>query len=793
MGRSFTGSGLVLAAVAALCLGGAGGSKVYYSCGAVVESMERGLILSPGFPNNYYPGTHCVWQFFIPIRTHLILEIFDFDIFESSGETPTPWDGFPAAAITANKDVTPPEENLDFVLQTTKSSLQSWMSKAAQNLSGTGDQSKGLSGHLDKLPGAASNSNEAKQMPMMKPNQSKQMKGPKAITETQTEEQPLPDTGGATTQRQNVSGQETKEGWKGNILFAHLPASERDESLEQSWTLPTTILPVEISSQQPAVDVCPHDVLYVSDLITFSSRFCGPNSPLNKTMVFGSSLEMVEVIMELITTTNRGRGFAMLFEYKNITEPDTVDAVRQERMESIMMLAILTGTVFFALALLSAVCIACRQRTCPKRSSSNVCSDQENGIQNSAVDINELQLVVPSRENENNNHSVSREQAVTSCRGSTEQSPQDTDPDMPSSTSAVTTETGSDEVFIISAGPGASGLSFTTYRIQDKNLKRSVTSPGSVSDWMTAGHVAAGADTAEKRNVQMENHYPRQRTWSARTFHDFLAPIPQLQKKWCSWTTNSPFTKLADNSGFPTAARTQGVPTRKVISATDIEGASETVYSDSSVSNASYPLTLSAQRQRKLSSCNLKKSRFGNPYFGFLAGSPDNKRVRSLDPSRHLGAASPANSQSPKSTLESSNPLKINLASASKTKDLGGETDKNKPVFVISEEGDDQQPLVLAEHLSQCGDHLSEPNAVYAVAEPDKQSVVLTVEGNSSASLTSNLPFWAKSPGLYKGQVKVPNSSRDLQSSSAADGNTSEPSQNFDTLAAPTLCQASAQ
>lgn len=245
--------------------------------------------------------------------------------------------------------------------------------------------------------------------------------------------------------------------------------------------------------------------------------------------------------------------------------------------------------------------------------------------------------------------------------------------------------------------------------------------------------------------------------------------------------------------GFPTAARTQGIPTRKVISATEIEGASETLYSDSSVSNASYPLTLSAQRQRKLSSCNLKKSRFGNPYFGFLAGSPDNKHVRSLDPSRHLGAASPVNSQNPKSTLESSNPLKINLASASKTKDLGGEADKNKPVFVISEEGDDQQPLVLAEHLSQCGDHLSEPNAVYAVAVPDKQPVVLTVEGNTSASLTSNLPFWAKSPGLYKGQVRVPNSPRDQQSSSVVDANTSETSQNFDTLAAPTLCQASVQ
>ncbi|XP_010285140.1 PREDICTED: uncharacterized protein LOC104620572 [Phaethon lepturus] len=420
-------------------------------------------------------------------------------------------------------------------------------------------------------------------------------------------------------------------------------------------------------------------------------------------------------------------------------------------------------------------------------------SNEMNGIQNSAVDINELQLVVPSRENENNNHSVSREQAVASCGGSTERSPQDTDPDVPSSTSAVTTETGSDEVFIISAGPGASGLSFTTYRIQDKNLKRSVTSPASVSDWLTSNHTAAGADAVEKGNVQLENHYPRQRTWSARTFHDFLAPIPQLQKKWCSWTTNSPFTKLVDNSGFPTAARSQGVPARKVISATEIEGASETVYSDSSASNASYPLTLSAQRQRKLSSCNLKKSRFGNPYFGFLASSPDSKHVKSLDPSRHLGAASPVNSQSPKNPLESSNPLKINLVNGSKTKELMVETDKNKPVFVISEEGDDQQPLVLAEHLSQCGDHLSEQNAVYAPAVPDKQPVVLTAEGNSSASFTSNLPLWAKSPGLYKGHVKAPSSSRDQQSSSVVDANATEISQNCGTLAAPTLCQASVQ
>ncbi|XP_036249313.1 uncharacterized protein LOC118693097 [Molothrus ater] len=787
--RSGPGAGLVLAAAAALCLGGAG-AKVYYSCGAVVESMERGLILSPGFPNNYYPGTHCVWQFFIPMRTHLILEIFDFDIFESSSETPTPWDGFSAPATTENKDMPSLEENLDFAVHTTKPSLQSSTSKVAQNLSSTGDQSKDLAGHLDELPGTISKKNEAKQA--SEENQWKQMKEPKAMTKAQPEELPFPAAGSASMQRQNTSSLETGEDLEGKVLLAHLAASEKDEVTAESWTLPSTALPMEISSSpQSAGDVCPHDVLYVSDLITFSSRFCGPNSPVNKTMVFGSSLEMVEVIMELITTTDRGRGFAMLFEYRNISDPGPVGAVRQDRKENMMLLAIVTGIVVFALALLSALCIACRQRTCPKRSSSNACSDQENRIQNSTVDINELQLVVPSRENENNNHSVSREQAVTSCRGSTERSPQDTDPDVPSSISAVTTETGSDEVFIISAGPGTSGLSFTTYRIQDKNLKRSVTSPGSVSDWLSSHPTAAGA--AEKGNVQLENPCPRQRTWSARTFHDLLAPIPQLQKKWCSWSTNSPFTKLVDSSGFSTAARPQGVPTRKVISATEIEGASETVYSDSSASNASYPLTLSAQRQRKLTSCNLKKSRFGNPYFGFLASSPDSKHMRSLDPSRHLGAASPVNSQSPKNLLESSNPLKINLVNGSKTKELMVETDKNKPVFVISEEGDDQQPLVLAEHLSQCGDHLSEQNAVYAPAVPEKQPVVLTAERNSSAPFTSSLPLWAKSPPSYKGHGKAPSSSRDQQSSAGGDANTAEPSQNCETPAAPTLCQASVQ
>lgn len=318
--------------------------------------MERGLILSPGFPNNYHPGTHCVWQFFIPMRTHLILEIFDFDIFESSSETPATWDVFSAPARAGNKDMPSLEENLDFAVRTTKPSLQTRMSKVAQNLSSTGDQSKDIAGHLDELPGAASKKDQAKQ----EENQSKQMKESKAITKAPPE-LPFPVAGSATMRRQNASGLETEEDLKEKIVLAHLAAGEREEVTAESWTPPATALPLETSSSpQSAVDICPHDVLYVSDLITFSSRFCGPNSPLNKTMVFGSSLEMVEVIMELITTTDRGRGFAMLFEYKNITDPSAVDAVRQETKENMMMLAIATGIVIFALAFLSTLCIACR-------------------------------------------------------------------------------------------------------------------------------------------------------------------------------------------------------------------------------------------------------------------------------------------------------------------------------------------------------------------------------------------------------------------------------------------------
>nr|XP_006134669.2 uncharacterized protein LOC102456507 [Pelodiscus sinensis] len=777
---------------AALCLCGAKG-KVYYSCGAVLESMERGLILSPGFPNNYYPGTHCVWQFFIPIRTHLILEILDFDVFESSNEAPDPWDDFFSSSKRNNKEMFPIEENSDrpSALATTQTSGLAEISKASQKHSSSGAQPKSLAGHYDGFPVTTSKKEEYKQTYEEKPF--RQMEEPREIAKVHPDGLPFTVAGSTTVVQQDISGLEMNRDLKRKVLLAHHIARRRDEDSGQSQTVSTVLPNIRSTTQQLSADVCPHDVLYVSDLITFSSRFCGTNLPLNKTMVFSSSLEMVEVIMELITTTDRGRGFAMLFEYKNITETNVLDVVMQDEKESTMMLAIITGIVFFALVLLSTLCITCRQKTCPKRNPSNARSEQENGIQNSAIDINELQLVVPTRENENNNHTVSRDQVVSSSGGSAEHSLQHTDPDMPSSVSAVTTETGSDEVFIISASPGASGLSFTTYRIQDKNLKRSVTSPASVSDWLTSGNMAPGASTMDKGNMQAENHHPRQRTWSARTFHDLLAPLPQLQKKWYSWTTNSPFTKLVDSSGLSTSTRNQSATTRQVISATEIEGISDGVYSDSSASTASYLLTQSTQRQGKLSSSSLKKSRFGNPYFGFLTSSPDCKQMRSLDSSRHVGMTPPLDSQS----LGPAG-FKSNLINCSKTKELSLEMDKSKPTFAISEEGDDQQPLVLAEHLSQCRDTLSEQNVAYASvkAMPDKQPIVLTVQEDSSArppNFSLDLPIWEKSPNLYGEHMKTHSSSRVQCSLPIADVDTIESLQNFDSLAAHTLCQSLVQ
>ncbi|XP_078524033.1 uncharacterized protein LOC144792734 isoform X3 [Lissotriton helveticus] len=447
----------------------------------------------------------------------------------------------------------------------------------------------------------------------------------------------------------------------------------------------------------PPAEACPQDVLYISDLVTFSSRFCGSNSPQNKSLVFGSPSEMMEVIMELITTTTGGRGFLMLFDYRNISVVTAMNVQEQRDRDHLMVLAILAGVATLVILLLSATCLVYRRRLFPKRtSSSTVLGEQESGIQNGAVDINELQLVVPGQENENNNHSIGRDTAI-------EYIGEQSDRRLGVAPTSSMTESGSDEVFVISAGHGARDFDFTSYPVQKSNsLRRTMTSPSSVSNWQTWDPSTSSGDPMDQEDVSSGPDPPRRRTWSVRTFHDFLSPLPKLQKKWCSWSTGSPFTKLVD-SGLMAAGGNSSEDSSEQANPTAHMGrASEPPHSQPSHSNALHPLSQSAQRQRKVYTGSLKKSHFGSPYFGFRASSPDDGQA---EHSRAAQETSPIEIPriGQETAKEGLSPGKRSLGSVTRTKDFCLEIEKSKPVFIISEE-EDQQPLVLAEQLSAGGD-----------------------------------------------------------------------------------------
>ncbi|XP_007427813.1 uncharacterized protein LOC103056619 [Python bivittatus] len=658
---------------------------------------------------------HCIWRFLIPAKTYLLLEIFDFDVFESISENPNAWDGYFSFTKNTNKDSSHTEE-------TTESSSTIFPAKTSvpHDL-----DPKELD---DGFPEATSQNHEWEEF---------HPRGePKEVAVTQPSKFPVQGVTSDTLTRQMSDGKQENKDLVDKIFFAHHPAKENAEVPQkhlgkvifgEDVGISTMILPVNISSTPPfSADACPNDVLYVSDLTAFSSRFCGTKSPLNKNMTFGSSLKMVEVIVELITTTNRGRGFAMLFEYKNGTETIATNDVKDGE-ENMMMLVVITGILFFALILLSSLCIACRWKLCLKRSSLEVHSDQESQIQNAGVDVSELQLVIPGQENENNNHSVGGNGLVTSCSGSLEPI---TDLDA-SSMSAVT---GSDEVFIISASPEPGCLSFTSCKMQDHTLKRSTTNPTSVSEWLIPKQTGPGSGVPDSWGDHPKSSYLRQQTQRTCTFQDLLAPFPQLQERWCSWVTNSPFTKLGKSGSFSTPTPNQPIGIQKVTSAGEIEGASELSHLDGLASTASYPLTHSAQKQRKLTGgCNLRRSQFANPSFGSLTSSPGCSHPRLPGHSKVEGTLSLVKNPCLRGKDAPDGPirLKSNIVNCSKSKDSSLDMDGPKPVFVISEEADDQQPLVLAEHTNQYVDVFSESNAVIyegGTAKMEKQMVDLPLQ-----------------------------------------------------------------
>nr|XP_046241719.1 uncharacterized protein si:dkey-112e17.1 [Scatophagus argus] len=668
-----------------LFLMGCVAQKVYFDCGAKVDVVDvQGLILSPGFPYNYSSGTHCVWQFFVPVDYQLILEIFDFDVFEShdsaaqysavsnfeeeeADEEVTFTPGILVADETSSAVKDPMLPNVRDVTKTQQSSQDGEVKQVVV-------QEQSTKMEITKVSNSAKRSADASSM--MSPH-------PPSLF-------PLP---GAVPPGDKDVNSASLSHLRGDPSPSANPSTYVEETTLAS-PHSTDTLAVSPETQHSVLDACPHDVLYISDLITFSSRFCGSNRPPSSQLVFGSNQEMVEVIMELITTTHWGRGFALLFHYHNLTEPGgdrQASALTVSKVDS--LLAAVSGAAFFAMILTSALCIVFRPKLCPKRASSCASSNSEvpEGVQNTRAEVSELQLMAENQnldattEQDNNNDSP----PLTVSAGG--EISQNTEVDL-SCSGLTELDLGADEVFIASSAPSPSRLPFSPHTQRERFLRHSDTGPGPAGEWPSLDSTSSpgGARSAK------DSSSARPRAWSVRTFHDFLPPLPQLHKKWCSWNSTSPFTKLVDSAPSSLVADDRGGNSRKVFSDVHLAAkADNSTISDSSISNASYPLTQSAQRQRRLNSTsNLRRSRFTGPCFGLLAGTADPTKASEVPHAQ----GSPSE---PSPGSSSSSQCQIESGQAGKRREFPGEGDHiSVPVFAISEE-EDRQPLVSSEHLDQ--------------------------------------------------------------------------------------------
>ncbi|KAM7416392.1 hypothetical protein PAMA_018451 [Pampus argenteus] len=658
---------------------------VYFDCGAKVDVVDvQGLILSPGFPYNYSSGTHCVWQFFVPVDYQLILEIFDFDVFESH-------DSAAQYSAISNFEEEEADEEVTFM---PGSLVADEISSADKNPM---PQSAGVVTKTQQSP----KDGEVKQvvvqeqstkMEIAKVSNSAKRSADAASGITSPTSSSLLLLPGAVHPEERAINTASSSRLRVDLEPSSIPSVVMEDT---TFALPhsTDTPAVSPETQQSVLDACPHDVLYISDLITFSSRFCGSNRPPSSQLVFGSSQEMVEVIMELITTTHWGRGFALLFHYHNLTEPGTdrhAFAPTPSKVDS--LLAAVSGAAFFAMILASALCIIFRPKLCPKRDSSCASSNSEvpEGVQNTGAEVSELQLIAenqtnliaPTEQDNNNDSSPHTVSAVGDIS-------QDAEVDL-SSSGLTELDLGADEVFIVSAAPSPSRLPFSPHTQRERFLRHSDTGPSPAGDWPLPD--SATSPTAKDGS----SGCARPRAWSVRTFQDFLLPLPQLHKKWCSWNSTSPFTKLVDSAPSSLVADCRGNDGRRVFSDVHLEAkADHSTISDSSISNASYPLAQPAQRQRRLNSTsNLRRSRFTGPCFGLLSGTADPVKALGIS----LAQGSPSE---PTSGSSSSTQCQMESGQAGKRRDFPGESDHiSVPVFAISEE-EDRQPLVSAEHLDQ--------------------------------------------------------------------------------------------
>ncbi|XP_038558694.1 uncharacterized protein si:dkey-112e17.1 [Micropterus salmoides] len=663
--------------------------KVYFDCGAKVDVVDvQGLILSPGFPYNYSSGTHCVWQFFVPVDYQLILEIFDFDVFESH-------DSAGQYSAISNFEEQEAEEEVTF----TPGSLA-----ADETLSAAKEPMLQSVGGLTKTQ-QSSQHGEVKQVVVQE--QSTKMEIAKVSNSAKRSaddssglSSPPPPSllllPGAVPQGDRAVNSASSSHLRGDLNPSSNPSTAVEvTTLASPHSTETPAMSPE--TQHSVLDACPHDVLYISDLITFSSRFCGSNRPTSSQLVFGSSQEMVEVIMELITTTHWGRGFALLFHYHNLTEPGgerRASAPIASKVDS--LLAAVSGAAFFAMILTSALCIVFRPKLCPKRASSCASSNSEvpEGVQNTGAEVSELQLMAENQTNmeatiEQDNNNDSPPHAV----GAGGDISQNAEVDL-SCSGLTELDLGADEVFIVSPAASPSRLVFSPHTQRERFLRHSDTGPGPAGDWPSPDSTTS--PTGARSAKDSSGSCSRPRAWSVRTFQDFLPPLPQLHRKWCSWNSTSPFTKLVDSAPSSLVADCRGEDSRRVFSDVHLEAkADNSTISDSSISNASYPLTQPAQRQRRLNSTsNLRRSRFTGPCFGLLSGT--------ADPTKASGV--PHAQGSPEESSSGSSPstqCQIESGQAGKRREFPGEGDHiSVPVFAISEE-EDRQPLVSAEHLDQ--------------------------------------------------------------------------------------------
>ncbi|XP_007557027.1 uncharacterized protein LOC103141346 isoform X1 [Poecilia formosa] len=675
-----------------LFVAGCFAQKVYFDCGAKVDVVDvQGLILSPGFPYNYSSGTHCVWQFVVPVDYQLVLEIFDFDVFESH-DSEAQYSAFSnfeedeEAAAEERGKVTPTGSSADGIL--------SAAAKPAPR--STGDL---LKTSRKGIPNQVVVQEQSSKMEIAKVSNSAKRSADLSSSQSSLPPSSLLLLPGAAPPADKVNNSVSASPSNENLSPTLNPSGVMEETTYGSPPS-TGTPPVSPETQQSILDACPHDVLYISDLITFSSRFCGSNRPPSSQLVFGSSQEMVEVIMELITTTHWGRGFALLFHYHNLTEPggdQQTTSPSGGRVDS--LLAAVSGAAFFALMLTTVLCIIFRPKLCPKRASSCTSSNSEvtEGIQSVAAEISELQLMAenqagPEMTGEQDND-TNQPHAVT-AEGDAPQTA-----DLELSCSGLTElDLGADEVFVVSPAACLSRLPFYPHAQRERFLRHSDTGPGPSCDWPS---VDPSTSPAGARSLK-ESVCSRPRAWSVRTFQDFLPPLPQLHKKWCSWNSTSPFTKLVDNAPSGLIPDRKESHSRKVFSDAHLEAQANTsVVSDSSTSTASYPLTQPAQRQHRLNSTsNLRRSRFTGPCFGLLSETKDPPKGGGVPPGCVPSETGHGSSSSPSSCSSSSSSAQCHVESG-KRLEFPGEGDHiSVPVFAISEE-EDRQPLVSAQHLER--------------------------------------------------------------------------------------------